>query len=75
MCGYYSLANEATSTAIPDDIMVTTMTESESCGLRGCIKSYEHTHIYFSWDGNGHSHEKTWISADEKSTINLDDAI
>lgn len=75
MCGYYSLANSATPIGIPEDIMVTTMVESGTCGLRGCIKSEEHTHVYFSWDGNGHSHEQSWISADEKSTINLNDAI
>jgi hypothetical protein len=73
--GYYSLANSATQAGNPTDIMVTTMSEDGSCPLKGCIRGGKHEHTYFSWDGNGHSHETSWISADSDDVIDLSDAI
>lgn len=71
---YHSLAVAPTNLAIPEDIMVTTIAESGSCGLKGCVKGSEHEHFMISWHGNGYSESRTWISAEEGSVIDLEDA-
>lgn len=73
MTNYYSFANSATKLADPDDINVTHVSECGGCPIRGCIRSEPHDHVCISWDGNGYTHENTWISADAEHTVDLEE--
>lgn len=68
---YYSFAGEAKGKTDPDDVNITTV-EGGDCGIDGCLKD-NCEHLVIMWSGGEYSKGRSWISANTKYVIDLED--
>ena len=67
---FYSFAGPARGRTDPTEVHAYDIGDEASDMSRG---SHERDHFVLMWAGNEYSKNNTWISADDKSTLNLYD--